>query len=52
MVRKMKDKRESSGGLLPRKANSFLHNILVLGRNIVRINKGTCGKHSELFEEM
>lgn len=46
------NKRESSDALLPRKANSILQDILVFGRNVVRINKDTCVKHSEFFEEM
>lgn len=48
----MKDKRASSAGAVAKESELFLHNIFVLGRNVVRINKGTRAKHSRLLEEM
>lgn len=48
----MKDKRASSAGAVAKESELFLHNIFILGRNVVRINKGTRAKHSRLLEEM
>jgi hypothetical protein len=51
-IRKDKRQKRIFWWFAAKEMNSFLHNILILGRNVMRINKGTCGKHSELFEEM
>lgn len=45
----MKDEREL--WFVAKESKLFPYNLLILGRNAVRINKGTCGKHSELSEK-